>query len=39
VKGICDWGFDKSSDAQQLAAANAASLVFDVVESGAFLRG
>jgi nucleoside phosphorylase len=39
VKGICDWGFDKNSDAQPLAAANAASLVFDVVESGAFLRG
>ncbi|MFI5889196.1 hypothetical protein ACIA5D_03645 [Actinoplanes sp. NPDC051513] len=36
VKGICDWGRDKNSDAQELAAANAATLVLDLIAARAF---
>lgn len=36
VKGICDWGRDKNSEAQELAATNAASLVLDLIAAHAF---
>ncbi|MFF5079905.1 hypothetical protein ACFY36_22870 [Actinoplanes sp. NPDC000266] len=36
VKGICDWGRDKSSEAQEVAAANAATLVLDLIAASAF---
>ncbi|MFI6073372.1 hypothetical protein ACIA5C_17515 [Actinoplanes sp. NPDC051343] len=36
VKGICDWGRDKTSGAQELAATNAATLVLDLVAARAF---
>ncbi|MFI5494768.1 hypothetical protein [Actinoplanes sp. NPDC051859] len=38
VKGISDWGYNKRDDAQQLAASNAAAVVFDTIEKGAFAR-
>jgi nucleoside phosphorylase len=31
VKGICDWGMNKTSDQQSLAAANACKFVFDAL--------
>lgn len=34
VKAICDWGYDKSDEFQQLAAANAASLVTHMIGIG-----
>ena len=36
VKGICDWGRDKNDTMQRRAAANAATLVLDLIEAGAF---
>lgn len=33
VKAICDWGFDKTDEYQQLAAANASKFVMDSLES------
>ncbi|HEX6684226.1 MAG TPA: hypothetical protein VF062_15590 [Candidatus Limnocylindrales bacterium] len=36
VKGICDWGWDKNSDSQELAAANASKLVLDLIAARAF---
>jgi nucleoside phosphorylase len=36
VKGICDWGWNKKWDAQELAAANAATLVLDLIAARAF---
>ena len=36
VKGICDWGHDKNSDAQESAAANASKLVLDLIAARAF---
>ncbi|XVU24638.1 hypothetical protein ACQPZJ_46750 [Actinoplanes sp. CA-054009] len=36
VKGICDWGQEKNSDAQELAATNAAALVLDLIAASAF---
>ena len=36
VKGICDWGQDKTPEAQGPAAANAATFVLDLIEAGAF---
>jgi nucleoside phosphorylase len=38
VKGICDWGRHKNDAAQSLAAANAATLVLDLIEARAFAR-
>lgn len=39
VKGICDWGFNKESDWQPLAAATATDLIFMVLSSpGCFPR-
>jgi nucleoside phosphorylase len=38
VKGICDWGRDKNSAAQELAATNAATLVLDLIAAGALAR-
>ncbi|GAA3300456.1 hypothetical protein Dvina_04280 [Dactylosporangium vinaceum] len=35
VKGICDWGHDKTDDAQRLAADNAAAFVVHVIKHGA----
>ncbi|MEV6597121.1 hypothetical protein AB0M36_09700 [Actinoplanes sp. NPDC051346] len=37
VKGICDWGRDKDSDAQELAAGNAAKVVLDLIAAGALM--
>jgi nucleoside phosphorylase len=39
VKGICDWGRDKSDEAQWPAATNAAGLVLDLIEARAFAHG
>jgi nucleoside phosphorylase len=36
VKGICDWGTDKNDKMQKLAATNAATLVLNLIEAGAF---
>ena len=36
VKGICDWGWNKTAEAQGLAAANAAALVLDLIAERAF---
>lgn len=36
MKGICDWGQGKTSEAQGPAAANAASFVLDLIDAGAF---
>ena len=36
VKGICDWGQAKTSEAQGAAAANAATFVLDLIDAGAF---
>jgi nucleoside phosphorylase len=38
VKGICDWGRHKTDEAQSVAAANAATLVLDLIAAGAFAR-
>ena len=35
MKAICDWGQDKSGDAQEPAAANAAAVVLGLIETGA----
>lgn len=35
VKAICDWGYDKTDEAQARAAGNVAGFVVDVIRSGA----
>lgn len=35
VKAICDWGFDKTDDFHEVAAANAAALIVRAAEMGA----
>ncbi len=38
IKGICDWGFDKTDDAQPLAAANAVTVLRRVLSDGRLAR-
>ncbi len=39
VKGICDWGREKTYDFQELAAGNAAEFVLGLIEARAFAHG